>query len=338
MITRFKTRLLVLATALSCAVAGVAAAADVKPRLIRFGYGLNEESVQGRAARFLAQELEKVSGGKLKMKTFGSANLGSDEQMQGALAGGAQEMMVGSTAPLAGMVKEFGVFDLPFLFNSEKEADAVLDGPLGQDLMKKLEAKGLVGLVYWENGFRNMTNSKRPITRAEDLQGIKLRVMQNQIALGVFNTLGANAVPMPFSELFTALETRTVDGQENPITTIQSSKFYEVQPFLTITRHVYTPWVVLASKKWWDTLSPDEQKLIRQAAAASRDFERKDSRADSTKAMTTLEQAGMKINTVTPEEVARMRQKVQPVVDKYTQELGPDLVKQLNDEIQKARN
>ncbi|EJO28805.1 TRAP transporter substrate-binding protein [Achromobacter marplatensis] len=338
MITRFKTRLLVLATALSCAVAGVAAAADVKPRLIRFGYGLNEESVQGRAARFLAQELEKVSGGKLKMKTFGSANLGSDEQMQGALAGGAQEMMVGSTAPLAGMVKEFGVFDLPFLFNSEKEADAVLDGQLGQDLLKKLEARGLVGLVYWENGFRNMTNSKRPISRAEDMQGIKLRVMQNQIALGVFNTLGANAVPMPFSELFTALETRTVDGQENPITTIQSSKFYEVQPYLTISRHVYTPWVVLASKKWWDTLSPDEQKLIRQAAAASRDFERKDSRADSAKAMTTLEQAGMKINTISPEEVARMRQKVQPVVDKYTQELGPELIKQLNDEIQKARN
>ena len=338
MITRFKTRLLVLATALSCAVAGVAAAADVKPRLIRFGYGLNEESVQGRAARFLAQELEKVSGGKLKMKTFGSANLGSDEQMQGALAGGAQEMMVGSTAPLAGMVKEFGVFDRPFLFNSEKEADAVLDGQLGQDLLKKLEARGLVGLVYWENGFRNMTNSKRPINRAEDMQGIKLRVMQNQIALGVFNTLGANAVPMPFSELFTALETRTVDGQENPITTIQSSKFYEVQPYLTISRHVYTPWVVLASKKWWDTLSPDEQKLIRQAAAASRDFERKDSRADSAKAMTTLEQAGMKINTISPEEVARMRQKVQPVVDKYTQELGPELIKQLNDEIQKARN
>ncbi|HEY9269681.1 TRAP transporter substrate-binding protein [Achromobacter sp.] len=338
MMNRFKTRIVVLATALSCAIAGVASAADVKPRLIRFGYGLNEESVQGRAARHLAQELEKISGGKLKMKTFGSANLGSDEQMQSALAGGVQEMMVGSTAPLAGMVKEFGVFDLPFLFNSEKEADAVLDGPLGQDMLKKLEAKGIVGLVYWENGFRNMTNSKRPIARAEDLQGIKLRVMQNQIALGVFNTLGANAVPMPFSELFTALETRTVDGQENPITTIQSSKFYEVQPYLTITRHVYTPWVVLASKKWWDTLSPEEQKLIRQAAASSRDFERLDSRADSQKAMTTLEQAGMKINTVSPEEVARMRQKVQPVVDKYTQELGPELVKQLNDEIQKARN
>ena len=332
-----KYTLLAMTLAVSCAAAGVASAQDIKPRLIRFGYGLNEDSVQGRAARHLAQELEKLSGGKLKMKTFGSASLGPDEQMQSALVGGVQEMMVGSTAPLATMVKEFGVFDLPFLFNTDQEADAVLDGPLGERLLKKLEAKGLVGLVYWENGFRNLTNSKHPVVKAEDLEGIKLRVMQNQVALGVFNALGANAVPMPFSELFTALETRTVDGQENPVTTIQSSKFYEVQPYLTITRHVYTPWVVLASKKWWDTLSPDEQKLIRQAAVASRDFERKDSRADSTKAMETLKEHGMKINVVSEEEIARMREKVQPVVDKYTQELGPDLVKELQDEIRKAR-
>jgi len=332
-----KYTLLAVTLAVSCAAAGVAGAQDIKPRLIRFGYGLNDDSVQGRAARQLAQELEKLSGGKMKMKTFGSASLGSDEQMQSALVGGVQEMMVGSTAPLATMVKEFGVFDLPFLFNSDREADAVLDGQLGEKLLKKLEAKGLVGLVYWENGFRNLTNSKHPVVKAEDLEGIKLRVMQNQVALGVFNALGANAVPMPFSELFTALETRTVDGQENPVTTIQSSKFYEVQPYLTITRHVYTPWVVLASKKWWDTLSPDEQKLIRQAAVASRDFERKDSRADSKKAMDTLKEHGMKINVVSDEEIARMRQKVQPVVDQTTQELGPDLVKELQDEIQKAR-
>jgi len=333
----WKHTLLAVAMAASCAVAGAAAAQDIKPRLIRFGYGLNEDSVQGRAARHLAQELEKLSGGKMKMKTFGSASLGSDEQMQSALVGGVQEMMVGSTAPLATMVKEFGVFDLPFLFNTDKEADAVLDGPLGERLLKKLEAKGLVGLVYWENGFRNLTNSRHPVVKAEDLQGIKLRVMQNQVALGVFNALGANAVPMPFSELFTALETRTVDGQENPVTTIQSSKFYEVQPYLTMTRHVYTPWVLLASKKWWDTLSADEQKLIRQAAVASRDFERQDSRADSKKAMDVLKEHGMKVNVVSDEEIARMRQKVQPVVDKYTQELGPDLVKELQDEIQKAR-
>jgi tripartite ATP-independent transporter DctP family solute receptor len=331
-------KLAVALTAVSlCTAAGLAQAQEIKTRIIRFGYGLNEESVQGRAARYLAEELGKISGGKLKMRTYGSANLGSDEQMQSALVGGSQEMMVGSTAPLATMVKEFGVFDLPFLFNDEKEADAVLDGPFGEKLLKMLDAKGLVGLVYWENGFRNVTNSKHPIAKAEDLQGIKLRVMQNQIALGVFGALGANAVPMPFSELFTALETHTVDGQENPVTTIQSSKFYEVQPYLSMTRHVYTPWVLLASKKWWNTLSPDEQKLIRQAAASSRDFERKDSRADSSKAMGVLKEAGMKINTVSPEELQRLREKAQPVVDKYTQDLGPELVKQLQDEINKVR-
>ncbi|WP_420042547.1 TRAP transporter substrate-binding protein [Bordetella genomosp. 13] len=333
----WKKTLLTVAAVAACMASGVAAAQDIKPRIIRFGYGLNDDSVQGRAARYLAEEVQKLSGGKMKMRTFGSASLGSDEQMQNALVGGAQEMMVGSTAPLATMVKEFGVFDLPFLFNDEKEADAVLDGPLGQKLLKKLDDKGLVGLVYWENGFRNMTNSRRAIERADDLQGIKLRVMQNQVALGVFNALGANAVPMPFSELFTALETRTVDGQENPVTTIQSSKFYEVQPYLTLTRHVYTPWVVLASKKWWSTLSADEQKLIMQAAINSRDFERKDSRADSTKAMAIIEKAGVKINTVPEAELQRMRQKVQPVVDKATQDLGPELVQELNQEIQKAR-
>jgi TRAP-type transport system periplasmic protein len=337
MFTTMKKLAIALAAVSLCSAAGVAQAQDVKTRIIRFGYGLNDESVQGRAARYLAEELGKISGGKLKMRTYGSANLGSDEQMQAALVGGAQEMMVGSTAPLATMVKEFGVYDLPFLFNDEKEADAVLDGPFGEKLLKMLDAKGLVGLVYWENGFRNVTNSKHPIAKAEDMQGIKLRVMQNQIALGVFGALGANAVPMPFSELFTALETRTVDGQENPVTTIQSSKFYEVQPYLSMTRHVYTPWVVMASKKWWDTLSPDEQKLIRQAAASSRDFERKDSRADSNKAMTVLKDAGMKINTVSPQELQRLREKAQPVVDKYTQDLGPDLVKQLQDEINKVR-
>ncbi|WP_334190262.1 DctP family TRAP transporter solute-binding subunit, partial [Noviherbaspirillum sp.] len=201
-------------------VAGAVSAADYKPRIIRFGYGLAEDSNQGRAVKFFSEDLAKRTGGKLKAKGFASASLGSDTQMQNALIGGAQEMMVGSTATLVGIVKEFGVYDLPFLFNNEKEADAVLDGPFGQKLAAKLQEKGLVGLVYWENGFRNLTNTKRPVTKMEDLQGIKLRVMQNPVYIDMFNSFGANAVPLPFSELFTALETRTVDGQENPVNTI----------------------------------------------------------------------------------------------------------------------
>ena len=328
---------ILLAAAAACVLAAPAAAQDYQSRLIRFGYGLNEESVQGRAVEHFAEELAKITDGKLKVKGFGAATLGSDTQMQNALIGGVQEMMVGSTATLVGTVKEFGVFDFPFLFNDGKEADAVLDGPFGEKLMRKLEDKGLVGLVYWENGFRNLTNSRHPVEKAEDLEGIKLRVMQNQVALDVFGALGANAVPMAFSELFTALETGAVDGQENPVTTIQSSKFYEVQPYLSLTRHVYSPWIVMASKKWWDTLSEDEQEAIRQAAVSSRAFERKDSRADSEKAMEALRAADMQINTVSPQELDRMRAKVQPVVEKFSKEYGEDLTRELMEEIRKAR-
>ncbi len=219
--------------------------------------------------------------------------------MQQALIGGAQEMMVGSTATLVGITKEMALWDTPFLFNNVKEADAVLDGPVGQKVMDKLEEKGLVGLVYWENGFRNLTNNKRPVAKLEDMDGIKLRVMQNEVFLNTFKTLGANAIPLPFSELFSALETKTVDGQENPFNTILSSKFYEVQKYLSVTNHVYSPWIVLASKKWWDGLSKDEQKVLLDAAVKARDFERKDTRDEGAKALADLKAKGMQINELT---------------------------------------
>ncbi|PXF28557.1 ABC transporter substrate-binding protein, partial [Pokkaliibacter plantistimulans] len=229
-----------------------ASAADISTRLIRFGYGLNQDSKQGRAADYFVQRMSELSGGKFKVKAFGGASLGSDIQMQNALIGGAQEMMVGSTSTLVGIDKRMGVWDLPFLFDSAEQADKVLDGPYGQKLLDNLQDQGLVGLVYWENGFRNMTNSKRPIEKMSDMDGVKLRVMQNPMYLDLFKSMGANAVPMSFSELFTALETKAVDGQENPVTTIESSKFYEVQKYLSLTQHVYSPWIVLMSKSFWD--------------------------------------------------------------------------------------
>ncbi|MEO3692582.1 TRAP transporter substrate-binding protein [Roseateles paludis] len=291
-------------------MASAVVAQDIKPRLIRFGYGLNEQSNQGRASRYFAEQVEKLSGGKMKVRAIGNSALGPDVQMQQALIGGAQEMMVGSSATLVGTTKEMALWDTPFLFNTGKEADAVLDGPIGQKVLDKLPEKGLVGLVYWENGFRNLTNSKRPVTKFEDLDGIKLRVMQNNVYLDSFKLLGANAVPMPFSELFGALETKAVDGQENPFNTILSSKFYEVQKYLSVTNHVYSPWVMMASKKWWDTLSKAEQKVLIDAAKASRDFERKDTRAEAAKAVADLKAKGMQVNELPAAEVARMRDKL----------------------------
>ncbi|WP_443190605.1 TRAP transporter substrate-binding protein [Pseudomonas indica] len=313
-----------------------AQADDIRPRMIRFGYGLNENSNQGRAAKLFAEEVAKASDGKLKVRTFGAASLGSDDQMQNALIGGAQEMMVGSTATLVGITKEMAVWDTPFLFSSEKQADAVLDGPVGRQIMDKLEEKGLVGLVYWENGFRNMTNNVRPIAKMEDFQGIKLRVMQNPVFLDTFNRMGANAVPLPFSELFTALETKAVDGQENPYNTILSSKFYEVQKYLTVTNHVYSPWIVTVSKRWWDGLSQTEKDILMDAAKKARDFERQDTREEAAKALAQLKEKGMQVNEIGAEEVQRMREQAQPAIQKVIDTVGQELFQQVQAELEKA--
>ncbi|MHA6477380.1 TRAP transporter substrate-binding protein [Stutzerimonas sp. KH-1] len=314
----------------------VQAADDIRPRMIRFGYGLNEDSNQGRAAKLLAEEVAKASGGKLKVRTFASASLGSDDQMQNALIGGAQEMMVGSTATLVGISKEMAVWDTPFLFTDPLQADQVLDGPVGRQVMDKLEDKGLVGLVYWENGFRNVTNSARPIEKLEDFNGIKLRVMPNPVFIDTFKRMGANAVPLPFSELFTALETKAVDGQENPYNTILSSKFYEVQKYLSVTNHVYSPWVVTVSKRWWDGLSATEQGILMDAAEKARDAEREDTRREASQALAALKERGMQINEVSPDEIQRMREQAQPAIQTVIDAVGQELFDQVQAEVEKA--
>ncbi len=327
-----------LAAAAALSASFGALSQDIKPRLIRFGYGLNEASNQGRAAKVFAEAVEKASGGKMKVRAIGAAALGPDVQMQQALIGGAQEMMVGSTATLVGITKEMALWDTPFLFSNAKEADQLLDGPVGDKIREKLQEKGLVGLVYWENGFRNLTNSKRPVNRVEDLEGIKLRVMQNNVFLTSFNTLGANAVPMAFSELFGALETKTVDGQENPFNTILSSKFYEVQKYMTVTNHVYSPWIVLVSKKWWDQLSKDEQKILTDAAKTSRDFERKDTREEAAKAVADLKAKGMQVNELPAAEADRMRNKLTRVYASIGASVGMDLWIDTQNQLMKIRS
>jgi tripartite ATP-independent transporter DctP family solute receptor len=246
-------------------------------------------------------------------------------------------MVVTSSSPLVGIVKELGVFDLPFLFANEKEVDAVLDGPAGAFLSKKLEEAGVINLAYWENGFRNLTNSKRPVARVEDFDGVKVRVMQNNIFLDTFKTLGTNAVPMAFGEVFTALETKTIDGQENPFVTIDTSKFYEVQKYLSVTRHAYTPFLVLYSKKMWDTLSKDEQAALREAAIAGQKVQRETIRALDGKSLASLKARGMQVNEITAAEQRRMFEKVKPVYDKNAATIGAEAINVVVDALKKAR-
>jgi len=227
------------ATILAALAAPVSA--QIKDHVFKVGIGLNEDHPQAQAVKYFAEQLAAKSGGKLVAKLYASGSLGNDVSMTSALRGGTLEMTVPDTSTLMSLIKPFGVLNLPLTFNNEQEADAVLDGPFGQKLLAKLPEKGLVGLGYWENGFRHVTNSRRPITKADDLVGLKLRVIQSPLFLDTFSALGANATPMPFTELYSAMEQAAVDGQENPAATILSSKFYEVQKHMVLSRHMYTP-------------------------------------------------------------------------------------------------
>jgi TRAP-type transport system periplasmic protein len=332
----FQRRTLVALAAVAM-LSATSAFAQFSDRVIKMSNGVNEDHPVGAGVKKMQEVLAAKSGGKLKITAFWGGSAGGDLQATQALRAGTQEMVVTSSSPLVGIVKELGVFDLPFLFANEKEADAVLDGAAGQFFNKKLEDAGLVNLAYWENGFRNLTNSKKPVAKVEDFDGVKVRVMQNNIFLDTFKTLGTNAVPMAFGEVFTALETKTIDGQENPFVTIDTSKFYEVQKYLSVTRHAYTPFLVLYSKKMWDTLSPQEQAVMREAAMEGQKVQRMTIRANDQKALANLKSKGMQVNEITPAEQARMFDRVKPVYEKNATTIGADAINVVVDALKKAR-
>jgi tripartite ATP-independent transporter DctP family solute receptor len=311
--------------------------AEIKERTIRFAFQNAQEHPQGQGAKKFADLVEQKSGGKIKVRLFPSGQLGGDLQTVSSLQGGTLDMTVLNAGLLSSQVKEFGLFDLPFLFDSGKQADAVVDGPFGQKLAESLAPKNLVGLGYWDLGFRNLTNSRRPVAKLEDIQGLKIRVLQSPLYIDLFNTLGANAVPLPFPELYTALEQKTVDGQENPATVIQTSKFAEVQKHLTFTRHIYNPQIVIFSKRVWDRYDPEEKKLIEGAAAEAKVYQRQVSRDAEAKAIEQLKAQGMQLTELSPDEIARLRDKVKPVTEKFAKEANEASVKELFAEVEKAR-
>jgi tripartite ATP-independent transporter DctP family solute receptor len=318
---------------LSMGLALPAFAQDVQERTIRFGHLNNADHPVSAGVKKFGELVAAKSGGKMKVQEYPSSTLGNEMQQQSALQGGVQEMSAPATTSLAGIVKEFGLVDFPFAVSNFAQADALLDGPLGQTLIAKLPEKGLVALGYWDLGFRNVTNSKHAVTKPEDLDGLKIRVIPNPVFLDTFKAFKANPVPMPFAELYGALESKAVDGQENPFAVILSNKFYEVQKFVSATNHVYAANIVLVSKRFWDKLSPAEQKIMNDAANEARGYQRQVSRAAAQKAVAELQAKGMQYNEVAPAEQARMRQIAKPVTDKFIASYDPAVAKLYTDEL-----
>lgn len=324
------------AGALLLAQAPAALAQDVKERNLKFAFSLAKDHPLGQGAQKFSDLVAQKSGGKIKVSIYANAVLGGDPQNLSAVRGGTLDFTSMATGLLAGMDKQFMVFDFPFLFNNAQEAYAVSDGPVGTQLLDGLSKFGLVGLGIWDLGFRNMTNSKRPIAKVEDLQGLKVRVIAAPIYLDMFNTLGANPVPMTFGEVYGALESKAIDGQDNPVGVIESAKFAEVQKYLSLTRHIYTGMPLLMSKKTWDSMSATERRIITEAANEAKAEERRISQIKEAEAIEGLKKS-MQVNDVSAAEVARLRQKVQPVVDKFSKEVGDAVMQQVNAELSRLR-
>jgi tripartite ATP-independent transporter DctP family solute receptor len=226
---------------------------------------------------------------------------------------------------------------MPYLFASNKEADAVADGKIGKALLDKLQERGLVGLAYWDLGFRQMHTGKKAITKADDFKGMKMRVIPTPIYVDFMNSIGANAVPMPFTETYTALEQGAIDGMTNPLLNILDGKYNEVSKHLTLTNHMYTPQVVIVSKKFWDKLSGDEKKILQDAAQETAVFQRKVARDAAAKVIEEAKKKGMTVHELAPAEVEKIKERAKPVVAKYSAQVGESLYKETVAEVERVR-
>jgi TRAP-type transport system periplasmic protein len=312
---------LVITAALAAPLAAAfapAQAQDIKERTIRFA----TQNPKGHPIVLGMEKFAEVaaakSGGKIKVTAFPGGVLGGDGPNVSALQGGTLDMVVLNAGILAAQVKEFAIFDFPFMFGNAQEADAVVDGQFGKMMLAKLNDKNMHGLAYWELGFRTITNSRRAINKVEDIAGLKLRVIPNPINIDWVSALGANPTPMAFPEVYGALDQKAIDGQENPITVINANKFFEVQKHLAITNHQYNPQTVIMSKKLWDSLSAAERTLITDASVEASAFQRKVSREQVTTALDNLRKNGMQVTEFNAAELGRLRERMKPVLTKHS--------------------
>lgn len=309
------------------------ARAEVKVRTLKFGHLSTADATNGMGAARFAELIAERSGGKIKVEVYNSGQLGNEVQQIGATQGGTQDFVLLSSSPLTSMVKHLQVLDFPGLLTDKKVAYTLLDGPIGRGMLDEFSKKKLVGLAFWENGYRQFTNSKHRIQKIEDFKGLKVRVIQNPIYIDMFEQLGTHAVPMSFNELYTALETKMVDGQDNTISTDHMARFDEVQKYLTMTNHIYNPMVLVGSKKTWDSLSEEERKIISESATDAGAYQRQVNTDTEASQIKDMESHGMTVDHFSPQDVAKMREMMKPVIEKFSKNVGVEYVKQVTDEV-----
>lgn len=310
----------VVAGSLAC-VGSAAIAAEVD---IRFGWATtdSEKDAYNFAARTFAGALEEAKPGHFEVSFFPNRQLGDEREMLQGIQLGTVDAALITNSVIANVEPAFTVNDLPFLYANEPQAFEILDGPLGDGLFEEVRDKKIVGLSWCASGFRNMANRARPITTPADLEGLKFRVIQSPLFVQMFDLLGGSAVPMPYGEVFTALQQGTIDGMENPTWAIQAIKINEVTSYLSITRHIYSTAPIVMSGRFYDSLSDEDQKIVKDAAMKACVAQRKFSEDQETKIIEELGEAGMEVNYV--EDMSAFQSKMGPLYDNYRETIGSD--------------
>ena len=314
---------------IACLLLSFSAFAAQAQTILKIGYATTKESHYGVGSSAFCDEVEKNTQGRYKCQQFPSSALGGEREQIEAVQLGTQDLVNTSTGPVGNFVPEVKIVDIPFLFRDYDHARKVMDGPIGQDILSKFPSKGLIALGWTENGFRHMTNNKRDIVKPSDAAGLKMRTMENKVHMDGYRTFGILPTPMAFPELFGALQQGTVDGQENPIPVILSSKFAQVQKHLSLTGHVYSPALLLMSPKIWAKLSDADKNIFTEAAKKAGAAQRKKVNDDENSGIAQLEKDGMKVTKVV--DAAAFREALKPAYAGYAKEFGADNIKKIVD-------
>ncbi|MCZ0927339.1 TRAP transporter substrate-binding protein [Halomonas janggokensis] len=311
-----------LALGISLALVGAANASvdDMDPVTLRLAHVVNEQDGFHIAATKFEELVEERTDGKVDIEIYPNASLGDERTLLEGMQIGTVDMGVITNGPVANFVEEMAVFELPFLFPSPEAAYEVLDGPIGQELLDKLSEVNLKGLAYAERGFRNLTNSERPVNAPEDIDGLRIRVMENPVYTDTFRALGANAIPMAWTEALTAMQQGTIDGQENPVNVIHSFNLDETQNYMTLSRHTYAPAIFVMGASVWNQLPEDAQAILEEAAQEAAEHERQVNAEMEAEQLAELREAGMEIND--SPDIEAFQNAVQPVYDEYTEQFG----------------
>jgi tripartite ATP-independent transporter DctP family solute receptor len=312
-----------LALGLSLAMAGTAFASDftdMDPVTLRLAHVVNEQDGFHLAAVKFKELVADRTEGAVNIDIYPNASLGDERTLLEGMQIGTVDMGVITNGPVANFVEEMSVFELPFLFSSPQAAYGVLDGPIGQELLDKLSDVNLKGLAYAERGFRNLTNSKHEVNTPEDLDGLRIRVMENPVYVDTFRALGANAIPMAWTEALTAMQQGTIDGQENPVNVVHSFKLNETQKYMTLTRHTYAPAIFVMGMPAWNKLPEAAQDVLTEAAQEASEYERELNADMASRQLADLREAGMQIND--SPDIKAFQAAVKPVYEKYGEKFG----------------